>query len=251
MGAEERVGSRAEGATHAEGSPDEITEAVEHEEERAEDATRAGAANASPAISALHRIRLAIDRLSGACGAVSQVLVWVVLIVGLFNVVTRYSSRWLGRDLIVAQMFEGQSMVFAYLALLGLGYGLRDGVNPRVDFWWADFSERRKAAIDLVLHLVLLVPFCWLALRVLWTPTLRSFGQNFDGSWDTWRVWRIWEQSPDAGGLPRAPVRGALLVAFTLLLLQLVAELIKNALVLLGRHDLGSPIERGGPLRVE
>ena len=237
-------------ATHAEGSPDEATEAVEHLHELADDATRVGAASHSPVVVALHRLRLAIDRLNGFFGRISQVLVWVVLVVGLFNVVTRYSSRWSGRDLIVAQMFEGQSMVFAYLALFGLGYGLRDGVNPRVDFWWAEFSERRKAWLDLVLHLVLLVPFCWLALRVLWTPTLRSFGQNFDGSWDTWRVWEEWEQSPDAGGLPRAPVRGALLVAFTLLLLQLIAELIKNLLVLLGRPELGAP-ERQGPLRVE
>lgn len=243
--------SDSSGHTHAEGSPDEATEALEHLEELAEEATAVGEGSESRPIMVLHRLRLTIDRLSGWFGGVSQVLVWVILVVGLFNVVTRYTSRWLSKDLIVAQMFEGQSMIFAYLGLFGLAYGLRDGVNPRVDFWWADYNDRRKALLDVVLHIILLIPFCWLALRVLWTPTMRSFGQNFDGSWDTWKVWQIWEASPDAGGLPRAPIRGALLLAFFLLLLQVIAEVIKNSMILIGRSHLGQTAQHDAPLRVE
>ncbi|MFQ5556382.1 MAG: TRAP transporter small permease subunit [Acidimicrobiales bacterium] len=237
---------------HAEPAPDEITEEFEHP--RATELAAEAARTYDPprgVMLAAHRFRCGIERVSGFGGGISRFLVWVVFLIGMFNVITRYLSRWLEEDLIVAEMFEGQSMVFAFIALSGFAYGMREGVNPRVDFWWAEFTNRRKARIDLTFHLLLFIPFCWLAVRVLWTPTLRSFGQNQDGSWDTWRFWQIWEQSPDASGLPRAPIRGAILLAFTMMLLQTVAEIIKMSFVMLGRDDLAGVHERNTPLRIE
>jgi TRAP-type mannitol/chloroaromatic compound transport system permease small subunit len=44
--------------------------------------------------------------------------------------------------------------------------------------------------------------------------------------------WRIREGSPDPGGLPRYPLKAMILVCFALLLLQAVAQLIKEVHVL-------------------
>ena len=53
--------------------------------------------------------------------------------------------------------------------------------------------------------------------------------------------WRIHEQSPDPGGLPRWPLKATVPVAFALLALQGVSEVIKRALFLRGvdRESLG------------
>ena len=53
--------------------------------------------------------------------------------------------------------------------------------------------------------------------------------------WSTWKVWQIWEQSPDADGLPRGPIKALLFLGFAFLFLQTVAELIRLGSVLAGK----------------
>lgn len=199
----------------------------------------------------LYRLRRLIERVTSVTGSVSLGLVWVVFVLGLFNVVTRYVARFIERDIIVGEVFDLQWMMFGALFLLGLNYGVREGVNPRIDFWWANFSNRRKAIIDLVAHVFLFLPFLVVAMRTLWGWSLSSMGRSFDGSWSTWKVWEIWEQSTDAGGLPRGPIKLLILVGFALMAAQIVAEIIKQILVLLGREDLAGVAIYEAPLRVE
>ena len=65
----------------------------------------------------------------------------------------------------------------------GLGYGVKSGVNPRIDFWWADFSNRTKAWLDFVLHALLFVPFLWAGLRLLhgYAKTNLGYQRDFSG----------------------------------------------------------------------
>ena len=51
--------------------------------------------------------------------------------------------------------------------------------------------------------------------------------------------WSILEQSADAGGLPRYPIKAMILVGLVLLFLQALAEVIKPVAVLRGM-DVGS-----------
>lgn len=200
---------------------------------------------------ALYRVRAAIEVVTSFTGSISWVLAWVVFVLGFFNVVTRYVARYIERDIIIGEVFDAQWMLFGALFLLGLNYGVREGVNPRIDFWWADFSPKRKARIDLVIHLFLFLPFLIMAMRVLWVWSLAAMGRSFDGSWSTWRVWEIWEQSTDAGGLPRGPIKLLILIGFFLMATQIVAEIIKQILVLMDREDLAGIAVHEAPLRVE
>jgi TRAP-type mannitol/chloroaromatic compound transport system permease small subunit len=137
----------------------------------------------------LYRLRVGIEAVTRWSGNISWVLVWVVFALGLFNVITRYVARFIERDIIVGEIFDLQWMLFGVLFLVALNYGVREGVNPRIDFWWANFSLKRKAIIDLVLHTVLFLPFLVMAIRTLWGWSLAGMGRKFAGSWATCTGW--------------------------------------------------------------
>jgi TRAP-type mannitol/chloroaromatic compound transport system permease small subunit len=50
--------------------------------------------------------------------------------------------------------------------------------------------------------------------------------------------WARWEQSPDADGLPRGPIKMLLAIAFLLLLIQALAEQIKLYAIITDRGHL-------------
>lgn len=199
----------------------------------------------------LHHVRRGLERITTISGAIAWVLAWVIFVLGLFNVITRYLGRFIQRDIIIGEIFDLQWMVFGALFLLAFNYGVREGVNPRIDFWWANFSNKRKALLDLVLHVTTFLPFLWLGIRILIPYAMTGLGRRFDGSWTTWKVWETWEQSTDAGGLPRGPIKFLLLVGFVLFALQIVAEVIKTIMVLANRNDLATIAETRAPVRIE
>jgi TRAP-type mannitol/chloroaromatic compound transport system permease small subunit len=49
--------------------------------------------------------------------------------------------------------------------------------------------------------------------------------------------------SPDPGGLPRAPIKTLIILAFGALLLQGIAQAIKYAAVLTGRREVAQELE--------
>lgn len=199
----------------------------------------------------LYRIKEGIEAVTTFTGNISLWLVWLVFVLGLFNVITRYAGRFVQRDIIIGEVFDLQWMVFGALFLLGFNYGIREGVNPRIDFWWTNFSAKTKAWIDLVFHTLLFLPFLFTSIATLWSYSMTALGRSFDGSWSTWRIWEIWEQSTDAGGLPRGPIKFLLLLGFVLMATQVIAEIIKQILVLRGREDLAELATSNIPLRVE
>lgn len=199
----------------------------------------------------LKRIVSGIERLAATTGKASWVLVWVIFALGLFNVTTRYIARFIQRDIIVGQMFDLQWMLFGTLVLLGLNYGVSTGVNPRIDFWWVNYSTRTKAVIDLVFHGLMFLPFLVMGIRLLWPWTMTGLGRSLDGTWSTWKVWQIWEQSTDAGGLGRGPIKVMLLLGFGLMATQIIAEIIKQILILAGHEEIAPAPVPSQPLRVE
>ena len=175
------------------------------------------------------------DRFAEWTGYVSQYIVLITVAVGFANVVLRYVGEVTGNRLTNNGMIEAQWYLYSLIFLFGFAYILKHQINVRVDFWFANQPPKRKAIIDLVGHLISLVPFCLIALWISWDQV--------------WFSWSIWEQSPDPSGLPRAPIKAMIMIAFGLLLIQAIAEVIKQVAVLLGYAEAG---DRGGEfIRIE
>lgn len=177
-----------------------------------------------------------MDRVSDVLGQASQYLVLVLILVGFGNVVLRYVGEAIGRRLTTNDLIEAQWYLFGTLFLLALPYVLRHQVNVRVDFWFTNQPVRRKAWIDVVGHLLGLLPFAILGIMIS-LPAVR-------------RSWRIGETTPE-GGLPLAPIKTLILAAMVLLLLQGLAEVVKLVVVLRGNGNLVELEEHDAPLRIE
>lgn len=202
--------------------------------------------------SILNGLRIFIESIGEVSRTLVTLLAWVVFTLQFFNVITRYTNNWFERDILFGQTTSAAWMSFGLMFIVGVNYAMRDGVNPRIDFWWAEFSKTRKAWIDFVFHVLLLGPFVVMALRLVIPFGATSLGRRRDGTWPSgWRVWETWEQSSDASQLPVGPIQAALVLAFVLWGLQTIAEVIKTGFVLAGRDDLGDVSEVDAPLRVE
>lgn len=201
---------------------------------------------------ALHGLRLAIDMLASVILQLVWVVAWLVFIVQLFNVVTRYLNPLFDADILIGQMTSLAWQLFAALAILGLNYGVKAGVNPRVDFWWADWSTKKKAWLDFVMHVFFFLPFLFMAIGVLQRYAAISLGQRRTGEWpEGWQVWKTWENSPDADQLAVGGVKALLFVGFILFALQILAEVIKVGFVLAGRSRYADIADRDEFQRIE
>ena len=170
-----------------------------------------------------------IDNLSEFLGKVAIYLTLLLVVIGFYNVVARYVGRFIGQNLSSNRFIETQWYIFSIIFFLMFAYNLKHDVNVRVDFLYAKWSPRRKAWIDLIGTVLVLIPFCVMGIWVTINPVIFS--------------WTLWEMSPDPGGLPRAPIKSFIIVAFGVLLLQAVAQAIKYAAVLTGHSEVQQELE--------
>ncbi|MFT7586792.1 MAG: TRAP-type mannitol/chloroaromatic compound transport system permease small subunit [Cellvibrionaceae bacterium] len=225
------------------------------------------------------------DRLTERLGFLGQLLVPLLVLIGFANVVLRYVGQVIEVKLTNNAIIETQWYLYTLIFFFGFSYLLKHDLNVRVDFWFAEQEAKRKAWIDFIGHSIALLPFCVLALYVTFNPVLTSWGHKtsagiFEG-WDQWEGtagrltdYRIkchedpecgllsfeswqrrsnilpWEVSPDADGLPRAPIKSMIIIAFAVLLIQSVAEYIKLIAILRGDETF-KRIELNAPIRIE
>jgi TRAP-type mannitol/chloroaromatic compound transport system permease small subunit len=169
-----------------------------------------------------------IDRTIDRIGRLSSGLVPLTIAVGFYNVVARYIGRLIGLKLSSNALLELQWYLFSLTFFLGFAYILKRSANVRVDFLYANWDQKRRAWVDFLGTVFCLIPFCILGIWVSFNPVLQSWGRLPDGTWAGW------ELSADADGLPRAPIKTMLIVAFLLLLVQAISQAIKNLAVLRG-----------------
>jgi TRAP-type mannitol/chloroaromatic compound transport system permease small subunit len=178
----------------------------------------------------LRRAAAAVDRLNDLMGSATSWLVLAMVLMGAYNALARWATRYVGMPLSSNALNEIQWYMFSIIFLLGAAHGIRHDVHVRVDVLRERLSERGRAGIDLFGTMMMLIPFCVLMLWVSWTPVVRS--------------WQVREVSPDPGGLPRWPIKALLLVCFGLLLIQALSMVVRQL----------DTIREGGPpegLRVE
>jgi len=177
------------------------------------------------------------DRFAEITGKIGQWVVIPTVVVGFVNVILRYTGAVVGQRLTSNAIVELQYYLYSMIFLFGFAYVLKHQINVRVDFWYANQPLNRRAWIDFVGNWIGLVPFCIIGMWV-------SFPQ-------AWQSISVWEQSPDAHGLPRGPIKALLALSFLLLLIQALAEQIKFYAVLTGRKHLVHVDEAHEHLRIE
>ena len=160
--------------------------------------------------SALKSLSLRLDRIAELVGNAAA---WVALalVLSTFTVVMlRYLFQlgWIA-------MQESILYLHASLFLLGAAYTLKKDGHVRVDIFYRGFTAKRKALVDLLGSLLLLLPVCSF---LLWA------------SWDYVTIaWSIHEGSQEAGGLPYVYLLKTLIpVAVLLLILQGISQALSS-----------------------
>jgi TRAP-type mannitol/chloroaromatic compound transport system permease small subunit len=123
---------------------------------------------------------------------------------------------WYGNN--ANSFLDLQWYMFAGVVLLGGPYTLKVNEHVRVDLVYGMASERTRIWIDIIGCLLFLLPICIILIYFTWPWFLESY--------------RLDEQSNNAGGLVRWPVKLMLPVGFGLMALQGVSELIKRVAAL-------------------
>jgi len=150
-----------------------------------------------------------------------RLIAWLVLILVLIIVYNSSMAALFSIGSVALQ--ELQWHLFALIFLLGAAYTLKHDEHVRVDIIyqgrWMD--KRRRAWVDLLGGLFLLIPFCLLIISASWTFVHDAY--------------IFQEGSSDAGGLPfRFLLKSAIPVGFGLLMLQAIANSLSSFLYLAG-----------------
>ncbi|HRA67729.1 MAG TPA: TRAP transporter small permease subunit, partial [Caldilinea sp.] len=188
------------------------------------------------AVRSLLKVAHGIDRLSELLGKVSIYLILVLLAVGFYNVVARYIGRFIGQNLSSNRLLEVQWYLYSIIFLLIFAYNLKHDVNVRVDILYTKWGPKRRAWVDLLGTLLIIAPLAIIGIWMTINPVLQSWGLLPNGTFGAW------ELSGDPDGLPRAPIKSLIIVAFALLLLQAIAQIIKYTALLTGHDEVATEL---------
>ena len=165
------------------------------------------------------RLADALDWINRAVGGVVMWLALLMVLVQFAVVLMRYVFGY-------SSIFINESVLYlhASIFMLGAGYTLWAQGHVRVDIFYARFSVRRRAMVDIFGHLFLLAPS--LSILIYWSwPMVR-------------RSWAILEGPISVGGIPASFLLKSLVPAFcVLLLVQGVSALIRDLIRLRETDD--------------
>jgi TRAP-type mannitol/chloroaromatic compound transport system permease small subunit len=158
------------------------------------------------------QVRL-IDRITGSAGVIGAYLVLPLIICACFEVFSRYV---LGAPTVWA--FELGYMLTGANFLLGMPFALRERAHIRIEVVYQYFPEWLRTLADSVTYLFIIAPIsAWLSLG-LFDYAVSAYTSGEGTGMSAWNP-VIW------------PFRVSFVVAFSLLCLQAVAELLRCALV--------------------
>ncbi|WP_342666049.1 TRAP transporter large permease subunit [Sulfurovum lithotrophicum] len=150
-----------------------------------------------------------LDRISKYAGLIAAVLVVALSLLVAYDAMMRYLFS---AGSIALQEVEWH--LFDIVFLLGLSYALKHDKHVRVDIFFERYSRDTKAVVQILSMLLLVIPFSLLFVSDAFDMAYQSFLQH--------------EVSPDPGGLgSRWVIKAVLVLAFVLLILQAVSEVLK------------------------
>jgi TRAP-type mannitol/chloroaromatic compound transport system permease small subunit len=165
-----------------------------------------------------------IDAINGFIGRWVSWLLLAAVLISAGNAVIRKmfdvsSNAWL----------ELQWYLYGTVFMLAAAYTLLKNEHIRIDILSSSWSQRTRDRIDLVLHVIFLVPFSGLMAYLAWPWFWSSFTSG--------------EVSSSAGGLIIWPAKAVVLVGFVLLTAQAVSEIIKRLATVTGRIEAPAPTD--------
>ncbi|KUL94581.1 C4-dicarboxylate ABC transporter [Bosea sp. WAO] len=160
-------------------------------------------------------ISRAIETVNGQIGKKIAWLILVAVAVATMNAIVRKvfsvsSNAWL----------ELQWMLFGAVFLLCASWTLQVKEHIRIDIVNSMLPKRVRQWIELLGHVLFLMPFALLIVYHSWPFFLRSYEIN--------------EQSLSAGGLPQWPAKGLVVIGFVMLSFQGISEIIKQVAIMRG-----------------
>jgi TRAP-type mannitol/chloroaromatic compound transport system permease small subunit len=164
-----------------------------------------------------------IDRLNTLIGRSVMWLILLAVVISTVNAIVRKAF-----DISSNMWLEMQWQLFGCVFMLAAAYTLLVNEHIRIDIVHARFPKAVRNWIELIGHVLFLLPFTILMLVDGWPFFLRSYLGN--------------EQSFNSGGLPQWPAKLLVPLGFLLLFIQAISEIIKRIAVMQGR--IPDPHER-------
>lgn len=161
-----------------------------------------------PVQNLIHKIENIIEFTGRIISWLTLFIVLITFIVVIFRYVFDYGS---------IALQESATYLHAFIFMLGAAYTLKHDGHVRVDIFYRNMSTTKKAWVDLLGTLFLLLPVCLFI---------------FFSSWDyVFTSWSLKEESGEAGGLAYVYIlKTTLLIMPTLLLLQGTSLSLKSLL---------------------
>lgn len=118
-----------------------------------------------------------------------------------------------------------ESVIYLHVAVftIAAAWTLQLDGHVRVDIFYADMPEKKRALVDLLGSLVFLVPFCIFLLLIAWPYVAAS--------------WKLLESSREAGGLPLVFLLKSLIMILPALLLSQAFLNATDAWKIIRRND--------------
>lgn len=131
----------------------------------------------------LARIESIINGINESIGRFVSWFIIAMVVITFLNVLMRYGFNF---GMIAVQ--EVVVYLHAFVFMLAIAYTYKQDAHVRVDIFYENFSAKRKAWVNLVGTLIMLLPFCAYLIYASW-----DYAQN---------SWLLLEGSREAGGLP-------------------------------------------------
>lgn len=175
----------------------------------------------------MHQLLRLSDIIDGSSSRIGRWVSWLIVaaaVISAGNALVRKlfdvsSNAWL----------ELQWWLFAIVFLLAAPWTLAANEHIRIDILSNRLSQAARNAIEVIGHVFFLLPTAAVILYTSWPYFLTSYAEN--------------EQSQNAGGLPQWPIKALIPIAFALLLVQGLSELIKRIAII--RGDRSEPPAHG------
>lgn len=156
----------------------------------------------------MNAIAKAIDAINELFGRIIAPLIAIITLIVLYDIASRF---FLGRPSDWA--FDVTKMLFGAHFMLMAAYGLRHHVHVEVDVLKRLLSRKKQALIEILGYLIFFVPFIWMLVTYGWRFFERSFSRG--------------ETTYGMVSIPVYPIKGVIIIAAVLILLQAIAIVLR------------------------